>query len=290
MRKFSLILFILISILFISASNCPSAIEKTFHGTVSYNNELLQGNFEIRALENNEVIGLGEVSDGEYEISISPCTGSTGEIDFVINNIAANEKGEYNGESDWGKSEELDLNVNEMPESENLCGDGNIQLGEECDGDNLAGRDSCGEGWTGTISCTSDCIIDYSNCLVDSCGDGTCSNEETCSTCSTDCGSCSSSSSSGSSGGSSSSSSGGSSSSSSGGNDDSDETPPIQNLNTDNNQDNIENSTINLNSGITGSVTGAIKSKINPIIIFIALIFIIGIYMLIIKLRTKSEK
>jgi len=42
-------------------------------------------------------------------------------------------------------------------------------------------------GAIGTLSCSSDCTFDFSNCSVPSCGDGTCSATEDCSNCVADC-------------------------------------------------------------------------------------------------------
>ncbi len=161
-----LVLLITFSI-FVFAVNCPPSIPKTYYGTVSFDEELLDGSFEIRVVMGSDTIGISDVSDGEYEMDISPCSGTTGSVIFYINGIEANKGGSYNGVEDWGISENLDLTLDEMPPESITCGDEDIQSGEECDGENLAGRsvDDCGTGWTGTISCSSTCEIDYSNCV-----------------------------------------------------------------------------------------------------------------------------
>ncbi|MBU1129007.1 MAG: hypothetical protein KJ949_00045 [Nanoarchaeota archaeon] len=169
MRKVYLFALVLIlSISFIFAQNCPPSLPKTYSGEVSYNGGALSGTYEIRAVLDEDTIGIGEVSEGEYLVDVMPCSGSTGEIYFYINGIETNERGLYSGEDDWGVSEELNLEVEEMPPAQNTCGDGLIQSGEECDGTNLAGRSVNGcepSGWEGTISCNSQCKIDYSNCV-----------------------------------------------------------------------------------------------------------------------------
>ncbi len=53
------------------------------------------------------------------------------------------------------------------------CGDGAIQAGEQCDGENLAGRSCRGLGFdAGTLACFDDCTFDASQCELVSCGDG----------------------------------------------------------------------------------------------------------------------
>jgi hypothetical protein len=73
------------------------------------------------------------------------------------------------------------------------CGNGAINAGEDCDGANLNGQTCAsvqGAGWTGTLSCNS-CDFNTSSCIAPpSCGDSTCNNGETCSTCPGDCGVC----------------------------------------------------------------------------------------------------
>jgi len=195
MKKIALLMFLLIiTFSFISASNCPPSIPKTYIGSVSNNGAILTGNYEIRAKIGIDVVGIGDLSNGQYEIDVSPCSGITGQIIFSINGVQASPTGSYNGMSDWGTQVNLNLSVNTIPSTSETCGDGNIQLGEECDKTNLAGRNinDCGAGWTGTISCNTNCLIDYSNCIIGAfCGDGVCNNGETCSSCSQDCGACS---------------------------------------------------------------------------------------------------
>lgn len=46
------------------------------------------------------------------------------------------------------------------------CGDGVIETGEECDGNNLAGASCMSRGFTGgTLSCTSSCLFDTLSCV-----------------------------------------------------------------------------------------------------------------------------
>ncbi|MCU0693828.1 MAG: hypothetical protein MUF54_20770 [Polyangiaceae bacterium] len=60
------------------------------------------------------------------------------------------------------------------------CGNGFIDMGEECDGSNFAGMATCAdlEAGTGDLSCTDGCIFDLSGCSA--CGDGTLLAPEDC--------------------------------------------------------------------------------------------------------------
>jgi len=77
-----------------------------------------------------------------------------------------------------------------------VCGNDEKEYGEECDGDEFGGITCGGLGYSsGTLTCTDACEYDTSQCvsaLTPSCGDGSCNGSETCSSCSTDCGACSS--------------------------------------------------------------------------------------------------
>jgi len=61
------------------------------------------------------------------------------------------------------------------------CGDGTLDLGEECDGSDF-GPSTCetqGRG-AGTLICNSDCTLNYSGCTVNDCGDGIVQEGEEC--------------------------------------------------------------------------------------------------------------
>jgi len=198
-RAFLTIFLLVLLTGFVIALNCPPSLPKIYSGQAYYKTgilglggEELLDNYEypLRAVMNGEIVGEGTVIGGDYSIKIIPCSGASGEIIFVINGVKADTKGSYEGQDDWGKIEELNLIFSSEPPHEDTCGDNAIQLGEECDGINFGAINSCGDGWTGTISCTSACKISYVNCTYAGCGDTICNNGETCSTCSSDCGAC----------------------------------------------------------------------------------------------------
>jgi len=95
-----------------------------------------------------------------------------------------------------------------------VCGNGIVEGSEECDGNSEPCNTT--DNRTGTRTCSSSCT--WNACVANPyCGDGSCDNGETCSSCPEDCGMCDTGSGSSNSGGSSSGSSGGSSSGSSSG-------------------------------------------------------------------------
>jgi len=73
------------------------------------------------------------------------------------------------------------------------CGDGNLDLGEACDGEDLMGQTCAGLGFPGgSLGCTTSCEFDTSGCDLVFCGDGICGidefgNEETTESCFEDC-------------------------------------------------------------------------------------------------------
>ena len=285
MKKEILLLFSLILLIsFVSASSCPLNIPVSYYGTVSYDGELLGGDYIIKAMLNHEISGLSEIIDGNYYLDVSPCYGITsGTISFVINGVEANEEANYDTEN-FGREIKLDLIVNSLPPLDDVCGNGVIEAGEECDDNNADDSDGC----------SSICEVEYnyvctgqpSMCVEKQdpyCGDGSCNNGETCSSCPGDCGNCQT-------------------------NDDNDDSPDGRNPSGDSpiiitsettdNQTTNEEKTIGLNGnqeptipGITGGVIGFIKSGGGlAVIIFSVLIIVIGIGVIVIKKKHKTSK
>ena len=65
----------------------------------------------------------------------------------------------------------------------NLCNNGDIDENEECDGTDIGDatcEDGKGEGATGTVTCSSTCKLDYSQCRPASCGNGDIDSVEEC--------------------------------------------------------------------------------------------------------------
>lgn len=168
MKKVVLIIFaVMFFSSFVLAGNCVPTIPKTYAGEIIYNNKTLSGTYEVSAKMGNEIIGIGIANNGEYSIDISPC--SNGDFSFYVGNIQAKEFGNYSGMADWGIETILDLRINSTPTLTTListCDNGIVEPWEECDGTNLNGRakSDCGTNWQGTISCASNCKIDYSDC------------------------------------------------------------------------------------------------------------------------------
>jgi len=161
----------------------------------------------------------------------------------------------------------------------------------------VVGINQAFQSGSGAVSFTVELPVDY-------CGDGTCNNGETCSTCPSDCGTCSSSSSSSSGGSSSSSSSGGgggSSSSSSGSGiiitnqtnntitelSFEQENEEKENGNGEETQETEEQNT---SPGILGAVVGLGKRVIDSTLAIIGIVFIVGIIILGLIFSSKRRK
>ncbi len=74
--------------------------------------------------------------------------------------------------------------ISSQPES-GTCGDGIVDRNEECDGENLGGKDCRSIGYTGgSLICSASCMLDVSGCLaLATCGNGFLDSNEEC-----DCG------------------------------------------------------------------------------------------------------
>jgi len=66
-------------------------------------------------------------------------------------------------------------------ETANLCGNGTINAGEQCDGGQLGGGTCQSQGFTGgTLSCAANCQYNTANCTTITCGNGTKEPNEQC--------------------------------------------------------------------------------------------------------------
>jgi len=210
---------VLISSFILADNNCvPNMNTNEYYGIVYVNSDpLTSGDYILVAVIDGNIVGAQKIGlDGSYAIDVSPCPGvSSGEIEFFVGDSQAKvEIDEEEVDPEYDSSApilvEANLILNQYPNS--VCGNGEINKGEECDDENSENGDGCSNicevelgyecEYSGVRSiCT---ILEY-------CGDGFCNNGETCSSCSTDCGACQTGSSSGgSSGGGGGSSSGGS--------------------------------------------------------------------------------
>jgi uncharacterized membrane protein YgcG len=168
------------------------SLPHTFVGEAKYKNTaiVLTGQNISASIGGYDLGIIGKVGAGnQYEVSVDP-QGRTGLITFYIGGSKVTETATYV----WGGyTESFKLTIQELPLS-SACGNGIRESGEQCDGTQM-GVGTCENvlgiiGATGTLSCTSYCTFDYSNCSAPKCGDGICNNGETCSSCSQDCGAC----------------------------------------------------------------------------------------------------
>lgn len=152
-------LLLIFSMSLILAANCQTT-PKTYLGNVYYKGNPLTGDYEIRAMMGTKVVGIGIVNSQYYSIDVYPgCY--TGTISFYINGVQTNETSIYSLSSDLSQ-QQLDLTLNQIPvQTGSVCGNGVLNLGEECDENNF-GTAKCNNG--GYLFCNSNCIIDYTNC------------------------------------------------------------------------------------------------------------------------------
>ncbi len=193
MKKAIILIFSIFVVSFVFGLSCPMNPPVYYQGNISYNDSLLEGNYNLNAILNGDIngsiIGQTELSAGEYYIEVSPCQGVTsGTISFVVNGIEANEQTNYNGE-DFGGEFNQSLTLNELPPEENVCGNGEINVGEECDDGNTNSSDGCSEMCEVEFgySCTGQPSVCNETGF---CGDNQCRGDETCETCPQDCGKC----------------------------------------------------------------------------------------------------
>lgn len=156
---FILVLSVL-SVSFVFATSCPTS-PKNYVGNVYYNGNLLVRDYEVRAMIAGKDVGIGTVTTGHYSISVYPeCLSGT--ITFYVNGVSSNETSSFSSGTTDFSTVNIDLLLNAMPPLQATCGNGVIDGGEECDGNNFGTTVCSGSGY---LFCNSDCTIDYTNCL-----------------------------------------------------------------------------------------------------------------------------
>jgi hypothetical protein len=89
---------------------------------------------------------------------------------------------------------EVSTTFNVGSSSSPVCGNSIIETGEACDTGNLNNQTCISRGFIGgVLTCTAGCAFNTTACATTPgpfCGDATCNNGETCSTCPGDCGTC----------------------------------------------------------------------------------------------------
>jgi hypothetical protein len=165
-KEIILILLLILSMSFVLAvPDCPLSIPKTYYGTVFYKGNLLSGTYQITAKIGNDFAGSTNLTNGNYEIDISPCYGITGEVNFYIGDIKTNENGIYTSD-DYGKRENLTLTINQLPTGSIVCGDGIKTSNEVCDKNDFGTLTCSNYGFnSGSLRCSSSCDYIYTdNC------------------------------------------------------------------------------------------------------------------------------
>jgi hypothetical protein len=166
MKKVGLFIFtlIILSSFVFAVPDCPLNAPKTYSGTVSYQNSLLSGTYQITAKIGNNFAGSGSVINGNYEIDISPCYGINGVVNFYIGSTQTNEYGSYAGSADYGVTEHKDLTVNSKPTSNTNCGDGIKTSNEVCDTNDFGGLSCSNYGFSsGSLRCSGTCDFIYTD-------------------------------------------------------------------------------------------------------------------------------
>ncbi len=296
----------------IADNNCvPNMNSNEYYGTVYVGpNPLTGGNYTLVAMIDGSIVGARRINtDGTYDIDVSPCPGiKSGAIEFFIGDQEANESGDNEYDSSAPILVSLDLHLNKDPHS--VCGNSELNRGEECDDGNGVSGDGC--SYICEVELGYECSWDPNNgsicTMLPYCGDATCNNGETCTSCPTDCGACPSSGGGGGGGGSSS----GSSSSGGGGGggsvatqtttlstgDNSDSAPKINETNNlVSSQKTTDTSTNFLTGAFVGVADFAKTGKGKATLIIITLIIIAGVFTVLVSKKKnftsgkkKSEK
>lgn len=301
-----LFLMILISGFVLADNNCvPNLKTNEFYGKVYVNsNPLTNGDYVLVATINNVIVGAQRIgSDGSYSIDVSPCSSVTsGKIYFYVGDVMVEESGQYNYDSTAPILIPLDLTLKKYPNS--VCGNGELNKGEECDDENSEDRDGCSS--ICEVELGYECVwsVTKSICTVkEYCGDGICNNQETCSSCANDCGQCSSGETGGNTGGGGGGSSGGgssggssrssgsvslSTSSNNNADDSSDEVSSIEDLN----KEKETSSQQGFFNFLTGFVTGAgeFVSSTLGIVVIIFVVLVVGLFIALRFLKIKKPK
>lgn len=110
--------------------------------------------------------------------------GDTGSDDGTATETRGDESG-TDGDSEDGdqEGEEEESSASEEEESgaDASCGNGEIDIGEACDGDELGGQTCTDLGFVGgELSCNDDCMLDATNCSNQLCGNGVAEGDEEC--------------------------------------------------------------------------------------------------------------
>jgi len=165
-RAILIMLMLLFSAALVQAASCPTNPPVTYTGTAKENGVPIDGQTIVAKI--GSVTNQGDVDNGQYRVSVSPCFGTnSGTITFSINGLAADIGAPYGGTADWGKLINLNLNFGDFPATP-PCPNGVINVGEVCDGSNLGGA-TCssvmGSSFLGSISCQANCLdFDTTNC------------------------------------------------------------------------------------------------------------------------------
>jgi len=276
---FTLLFLILIGLVFADHFLPPHV----FGGNIEYSEDI--ENCEITAnFRGNDIGVVGYVEENnKYEAEIFT-NGEGGEVIFYIGAIEAYPAVEAE-EFEPGRYTPVDLTINDDPVC-GSCGNGVLNAGEECDGNDWGDVNDCFDlGGEGDIGCSQSCT--FVGCIFppeESCGDGTCNGLETCSSCSADCGACSSNNNPGGSGGG---NNGGGGGGGGGGSNNNQNTVEFESLgnNGDNPNENINLQTNENPAPVTGGIIGFAKTGTGIGLIIAIVIVIAGIFVMVVRKR-----